>query len=232
MKEEKNNNEIQEKNTEEKILKNEQKSETNPETEVEKSETTNEIKNENQSEKTQTTEPVKKEEIPTPPKKKSKIKTAINIITKIIVWAIIIILVAIIVRATVFHKYDVLGYRFYLIGSGSMEPTIHVGDAVAVKEANDFKEGDVIAFKEANTVIVHRIVKVYTEEDKVLYETKGDNNNTVDGGLRTKENILGKLVFTVKNASNPINFIKSHFIIIIAIIAIIAVIVIIRGLVS
>ena len=158
-------------------------------------------------------------------KQKSITKRIFGVIGKTIAWVIIILLIAILIRVLVFKKYDVFGYRFYLIGSGSMEPTINVGDAVVVKESENINEGDIIAFQEDNMVIVHRVNKIYTEGEKKLYQTKGDNNNIEDGGLREKQDILGKLEYRVPNASNVITFIKNHMIILIIIIAIIIIII-------
>ena len=164
-------------------------------------------------------------------KTKSRAKKILNITGKIIVWAIILLLIAILIRALVFKKYDVFGYRFYLIGSGSMEPTINVGDAVVVKESDNINAGDIVAFEEGDMIIVHRITKVYTEGEKKLYQTKGDNNNIEDGGLRQNSDILGKLEYRVANAGNALTFLKDHMLILIVIIAIIIIVILIKGLI-
>ena len=61
---------------------------------------------------------------------KNKSGRILGMMGKIIVIAIIIFLIVISVRALVFKKYDVFGYRCYLIMSGSMQPTINISDLI------------------------------------------------------------------------------------------------------
>ena len=159
--------------------------------------------------------------------KKSKIKNEnnkiINIIWQTIFWAIIIILVSIIVRVLVFKKCDILDYRGYLIQSSSMEPTLNINDAIItkkIKNEDELKEGDIIAFSENNMVVVHRIIKIQTEDGIKYYQTQGDNNNTPDGGLKSKKQIVGKMNYKKSNVGEIIIFIKKYIKIIILIIAV------------
>lgn len=150
-------------------------------------------------------------------KKKEK-----NVVSKILsgIWKtlgvlIVILCIAIIIRALVFKKYDVFGYRFYLIMSGSMEPTIHVGDAIITKENKNIETGDVIAFQYGNSVTVHRVIKTYNEGNKKLYQTKGDNNNTEDKGLRTTEDIKGEVLFKIPRVGDLVLFLQRNIVIIV-----------------
>ena len=167
-----------------------------------------------------------------PIKKKSIISKIFKIIGKIIIWLTIILLIIILIRALVFKKYDVFGYRFYLIMSGSMEPTIHVSDAVITKEIENPQDGDVIAFQYEGATTVHRIVKTYTEKDEKLYQTKGDNNNTVDKGLVNKSQIKGKVVAKIPNVGDAIIILQKNIVIIlILIIGVIIIIALVRRLI-
>ena len=117
--------------------------------------------------------------------------------------------------------------------SGSMEPTIDVGDAVVTKQIENPQVGDVIAFETSNSITVHRIVKEYTEDNNKLYQTKGDNNNTEDKGLLNKEQIKGKVVIRIPKVGNAILFIQKNIIIILVLIVGIAVVItLIRRLVK
>nr|MBP3680423.1 signal peptidase I [Clostridia bacterium] len=163
----------------------------------------------------------------------NKTKKVINIIFKILGITIIVVAITILIRVLVFKKYDILGYRMYLIMSGSMEPTIQVGDAVITRDISNPQIGDVIAFQPNNTndTTVHRIIKTYTDEEKTVYQTKGDNNNTEDKGLLKIEQIRGKVMFKLPKFGNAILFIKKNIIIIaILLIGIIIVISLIRRL--
>lgn len=87
----------------------------------------------------------------------------------------------------------------YIIISQSMEPTIHVGDAVITMrvDADKLKKDDVITFysDQYNVVVTHRIVGIFpTKDGKVAYRTKGDNNNTEDESLIAYDRIYGRVL--------------------------------------
>lgn len=151
--------------------------------------------------------------------KKVSIKKIIKIIWQIISWTIIAILLFIIIRAVAFNKKELFGYNLYIIGSGSMEPEIQVGDAILVKKIKDneqLNKGDVIAFSENNLIVVHRIVEIKTS-DEIKYITKGDNNNIEDNGYRKKEEIKGKMVFKIPKVNDVFEFLRKNIIWFIAI---------------
>ena len=98
------------------------------------------------------------------------------------------------------------GYHFFVIASGSMQPTINVGDIVVVEDTDNISSGDIIAFIEAKNIIVHRIVKETLEEDKILYSTKGDANDNIDPWIIEKDNIIGKLKYIIPLIGYPLVF--------------------------
>lgn len=69
------------------------------------------------------------------------------------------------------------GWKPFIVLSGSMETQISAGDIVVVKEidTNELKKGDIIAFKDGNIVITHRIDEVTEIDGKTQYITKGDS---------------------------------------------------------
>lgn len=156
----------------------------------------------------------------------SKTSKIFSIFGRILTYSIVIFLLIILVRALVYKKYDVFGYRFYIIMSGSMEPTIHVSDGIITKETNDLKDGDIIAFNNQGGITVHRIIKTYTQEngDK-LFQTKGDNNNGADRGLVEKSQIKGKVICRVPKVGNAILFLQRNIIIILILIIGVAIII-------
>jgi len=120
---------------------------------------------------------------------------------------------------------------FYVVVSGSMIPTINIGDIVIIKNNsfdtsfNNLKVGDIIVFRapEAKTddgkpkVIVHRIDEIGNFFQKEVIRTKGDANPYsipgIDYPLFT-ENYVGKVVFVVPKIGTismiitpPINYI-------------------------
>ena len=164
-------------------------------------------------------------------KKIKKIIKPISLTMKIITWILITVLLSILIMTVLSRKTDVFGHRIYLIVTGSMEPKIHMKDAVFTKYTEDVKEGDVIAFEQGNAVTVHRIVKVYTEGEKRLYQTKGDANNTLDKGLVQQNQIKGKVIATSTVMGNAIYWLQHNFIVFILIIGILLIILIIRRII-
>jgi signal peptidase I len=98
------------------------------------------------------------------------------------------------------------GYKFMIISSGSMEPTLPVGSLVIVTPCKyeDLQLNDIVTMNAGGVNLTHRIVgkmdlnNKIVEPDSPEYEskssmwyTKGDNSDTIDGRL-TKE-IIGKV---------------------------------------
>ena len=83
-------------------------------------------------------------------------------------------------------------YIVYTIGSGSMEPTIDVGDVVIIdKKDKEYVENDIIAFYHNDVILVHRIISVYEDDFGTYYQTKGDNNESSDSWLVKEKEIVG-----------------------------------------
>jgi len=104
-----------------------------------------------------------------------------------------------------------LGYRFLVISSSSMTPTLKVGDLVITEQTDDVGEGDVIAFMLKDKIVVHRIVKIDTSLSRAIYYTKGDALDTMDPWELSKENILGKVVFIVPYMGMPMIYMMGFF---------------------
>lgn len=96
------------------------------------------------------------------------------------------------------------GWKPFIVLSGSMETEIYSGDVAVVKEVDlkEIKENDIIAFKEDNVVITHRVIDVINENGKLKYKTKGDNNNALDNGYVLAEQVEGKYQFKVRRLGN------------------------------
>ncbi len=92
---------------------------------------------------------------------------------------------------------NLLGYKNFIELTGSMEPTLNVGDIIITKETKEIKENDIISFREKNSVITHRVFEIYKENGKEYYITKGDANSDTDSELLDKENIEGKYCFKI-----------------------------------
>lgn len=126
------------------------------------------------------------------------LKRKINILIYIILIPILIYNISLIIQAIIktSETPNFLGIKTYVIISGSMEPNLQIGDIVIVKKVvqNELKQGDIISYRQGQSVITHRIAEVIDKEGKVEYKTKGDNNNAEDSGIISYEMIEGKVI--------------------------------------
>lgn len=102
---------------------------------------------------------------------------------------------------------SLFGYKVFVIASGSMEPTLNIGDIVIIHEVevNDIVEGDIITFQEGDSqTVTHRVVNIIDEDSKIKYETKGDNNNTVDEGFVYYDDVEGKYLFKINRIGTTV----------------------------
>jgi signal peptidase len=80
--------------------------------------------------------------------------------------------------------------------TGSMEPAIHTGSIVSVKQTNDYKVNEIITVKmknDPNQTYTHRIIEITNEG----YITKGDANESEDPDIATNDLIVGEVLFTM-----------------------------------
>jgi signal peptidase len=109
------------------------------------------------------------------------------------------IAVAVVSVLLVFFSFGFLGVQPTVIYSGSMQPTMDVGDIVIISEVpvDTIEGGDIIQYRTASANIIHRVQEVYEEAGTKLFITKGDANNAPDETPIVPEQITGKAVFTI-----------------------------------
>lgn len=166
--------------------------------------------------------------------KKNVAKKIFNIAMKIInsiLWTAIIVTSILLIIIVVSKKTEVFGHRMYVIMSGSMEPTIMTKDAIITKHIDEPKEGDVIAFENSDIITVHRITRIEEQGNQKLYQTKGDNNNTIDKGLVKQEQIKGRVQYVIPHLGGVILFLQTNVIYIVFAILIILVFTIARRMI-
>lgn len=106
--------------------------------------------------------------------------------------------------------YFVSGYfRFHAvaIASGSMVPNIYKGDIVIIDrkkiDFSELKEGQVLAVKKGNILIVHRLInKVKINDEYILY-TKGDANDDIDNFTTKEEDVYGVVNYVIPYIGLP-----------------------------
>lgn len=119
---------------------------------------------------------------------KDKILTAIGTVMCIILTPVLIINLTLIVKSytNTDEVPDVAGYLPLIVLTDSMVPEIYSGDLIICHtiEAEDVKEGDVIAFFDpagnGSSIVTHRVIEVINENNEIEFKTQGDNNNTED----------------------------------------------------
>ncbi len=127
---------------------------------------------------------------------KRSVKKTWNIISTVLV-SLVVLLALLLVGARIF------GLQLFTVLSGSMEPAYHTGSLIYVKKVDPYaiEPGQVITFMlDENTVATHRVVGVVPDEEDssvIRFRTKGDANETEDGGLVHYKNVIGTPVFTI-----------------------------------
>ena len=140
-------------------------------------------------------------------------KKAFKIIIITVLLVILIINVSIIIQTKTKPNLvpNILGFKPFIVLSGSMESKINVGDLVFVKEVNPSKlqVGDIIAFRDSeNIVTTHRIVDIETKDNGLCFVTKGDANNANDDGIVYSNMVEGKYQTKIAKLGNAILFIQ------------------------
>lgn len=96
----------------------------------------------------------------------------------------------------------------YVIVSGSsMEPRLHGGDLVLVRSADDYRVGDVVAYKnhDLGKIVLHRIVALQGDR----YTFKGDNNTWLDPREPERRDLVGRLWLTVPGAGGVVEWVRT-----------------------
>lgn len=158
--------------------------------------------------------------------KKSTIKIVKNIIEYIIIFVIILVNAILVIKSinNPNKTPDIFGKKAFVIISGSMIPKIQVGDIVIVNNTNNAKINDIIAFKRGSTVIVHRIIKEMDVSGKLMYQTKGDNNNIPDTELVDISEIEGVYIGKIPFIGKILMFMYNNLSIIVVLIVVILII--------
>jgi len=112
----------------------------------------------------------------------SMFRTTLNILSGVTL-AFIIVIVS-----------GIFKYQMIAVGSNSMYPLIKKNDAILIEKTEQYDKiniGDILVYKHEREVILHRIVKITKKDNKFIYNTKGDNNNTVDKWDISEKDVIG-----------------------------------------
>lgn len=102
------------------------------------------------------------------------------------------------------YGLQLFGLKPYSVLSGSMQSVYPTGSLLYVEKTDPelLEVGDVITFQmTGSAVCTHRIVELVEDENdsnRTLFRTKGDENETLDGGDPVKpEDVIGKPKFCI-----------------------------------
>jgi signal peptidase len=135
-------------------------------------------------------------------------------ITKLfkIIYYIFLGLIVVVALLLVFSVFPITGnYKIFIVQSGSMAPAIKMGSIVVVKPAENYKIGEVITFgsyTKLRAPTTHRIYEIKVVNSQPLYITKGDANNAPDPREISKEEIIGKVLFSIPYLGFAVDFAK------------------------
>ena len=151
------------------------------------------------------------EEIKKKLNRKNKRKKVIDFIIYPIVSFILVCCIIVVLQAVKNpgQTPNLFGYKFFNVISGSMKPNLDIGDVVITKEIEVINKGDIITFKQQDSIVTHRVVDIINENEKIYYQTKGDNNNSNDEILVENKDIEGVCVWIIPKIGMVINNIQN-----------------------
>lgn len=102
-----------------------------------------------------------------------------------------------------------LGWKPYLVTSGSMVPTMNPGDLVVVEPVQPGRAFDpptIITFRDpARGLVTHRVTKSERVADgEVRYTTKGDFNQVAESGTVGQRDVVGSVRYVLRDAGMPV----------------------------
>lgn len=98
-----------------------------------------------------------------------------------------------------------------VVVSGSMQPSLHVGDMVVTRkvEPESLQVGDVITYRVGPDLNTHRIVGIELTPKGIMFRTKGDANSSQDAEPVPSEHVLAKVIYHIPFVGYLLDFVES-----------------------
>jgi signal peptidase len=79
--------------------------------------------------------------------------------------------------------------QYVIVDGQSMEPTLHSGDLILIRESTEYEVGDIVSFETPIGMVIHRVIEGSNAEG---YVTQGDNNQVIDPWRSDPNTIAGE----------------------------------------
>lgn len=126
----------------------------------------------------------------------------VNILTTVLLVVLVAVVIFIFAVRLTGNSPSIFGYHVFRVSSGSMEPELHIGDVILVKETpvEEIFEGDTITYKGdegdfTDKMITHQVIEKPHEENGIWYlRTKGIVEGAYPDPEITYGQVQGKFV--------------------------------------
>lgn len=118
----------------------------------------------------------------------------LNIIGQVMLYFVVIFMILLNIFSI--NNKSFFGFRVYRVISGSMQPTLQIGDIIIIRKEKEYHINDIITYDTGLTTVTHRIKSI--DNNDVV--TKGDANDVNDDVFNV-DKIVGKYFFRISMIS-------------------------------
>jgi signal peptidase len=138
------------------------------------------------------------------------LRRALRLGVTTILWAVGGFVLGLALAITVPYMF---GNKSLTVLSGSMEPTLHVGDVVIVHEISPLtaRVGDIVTFRDpadATRLITHRVRSIQAVGNTVRFVTKGDANTSVENWKISGDGKIGLVQYRIPRIGYALSWIR------------------------